>query len=159
MKLILWICLCFALVACSGLPAQTSTPDYSDLVITLERTVCFGACPAYHLTIYRDGRVVYEGKAFVAVEGTQTTQISAEQVAELVMAFETAGYFSLEENYTVAATDLPTTITSITINGQSKRISHYGIGGSSDLDSAPRELYELENKIDEIVNSNQWVGN
>jgi len=32
------------------------------------------------------------------------------------------------------------------------------MGGSSDVDSAPRELYELENKIDEIVNSKQWVG-
>ena len=158
MKLILFIVLCLALAACGGPPAQSPTPIYTDLVIMMERTVCFGACPAYRLTIYGDGRVVYEGKAFVAVEGTQTTQISAEKVQELVVAFEKAGFFSLEDSYTVPATDLPTTITSITLDGQSKRISHYGIGGNPEVDNAPKELYELENKIDEIVNSEQWVG-
>ena len=158
MRFILFICLSFALLSCSSPPQATPTPGYSHLVVTLERTVCFGGCPAYQLTIYGDGRVVYEGKAFVNVKGKQTSQIGSGQVAELVSAFEKAGYLSLKDNYTVPASDLPTTITSIALNGRSKRVSHYGIGGSPDVDSDPTELYELENKIDEIANSKQWVG-
>lgn len=31
------------------------------VVITLQRTVCYGSCPEYKLTIFSDGRVLYEG--------------------------------------------------------------------------------------------------
>ena len=34
----------------------------NDTVITLERTACFGTCPIYTITIYGDGRVVYDGE-------------------------------------------------------------------------------------------------
>ncbi len=40
-----------------------------DVVITLERTQCFGSCPVYKLTVYGDGRVVYEGGGFVKIKG------------------------------------------------------------------------------------------
>ena len=40
-----------------------------EVVITLERTACFGVCPVYKLTIYGDGRVLYDGIRFVRTEG------------------------------------------------------------------------------------------
>jgi hypothetical protein len=46
--------------ACSAAPEPAA--DYSNMVITLERTACFGTCPIYRLTIQGNGQVVYEGE-------------------------------------------------------------------------------------------------
>ncbi|HLF02536.1 MAG TPA: DUF6438 domain-containing protein [Anaerolineales bacterium] len=146
------------LVACAiAAPQPTAAPDYSDIVITLERTACFGTCPIYTLTVYGDGRVEYEGEMFVAVEGQQSATISAEQVQALVTALEQADYLSLSDDYSAPATDLPSTITSVTLGGKTKTINHYGYC-EADFDVAPKELCDFEQKIDEVTNSAQWVG-
>ena len=103
--------LCIALAAC-GAPLQP-TPDYSTLVVTMERTPCFGTCPAYKLMIFGDGRVEYEGLNFVKVQGKQTAMLTADQIKELVAEIEKANVFVLEENYTVNATDLPSTLLTV----------------------------------------------
>jgi hypothetical protein len=59
----------------------------------MKRGPCFGTCPVYQLTIYGDGRVIYEGQNFVAVEGTQNTRLEAEQIQALVIAIEDADFF------------------------------------------------------------------
>lgn len=127
-------------------------------VITLERTACFGTCPIYTLAIYEDGRVEYVGQDFVTVKGEQTGSITAEQIQELVAAFQDADYFNLQDEYTAPVTDLPTTITSFTFDGKTKTIRNYGGCLDGMLVPAPQALCELENKIDEVTNSAQWVG-
>ena len=146
-----------AVVVACALIVPPPAPDYSDLVITLERTACFGACPVYKLTIYGDGRVVYEGQQFVAVTGQQTATLTAEQVQELVNEIEKANYFALKDDYTALVTDMPSVITSVTLNGKAKTINHYGYCGA-DFDEAPKELCDLELQIDAVTNSAQWVG-
>ena len=133
--------------------AQSNASNNQDVVITLERTACFGTCPVYSLTIRGDGTVVYDGKEFVEVKGTTETTISQDQVDQLISEFEKVDYFSLNDNYTERTiTDAPTVITSIRLNGKIKTIKHY----HGDL-SAPEKLAELEDRIDEIVNSDQWI--
>ena len=139
--------------------SNANSSSNADAVITLERTACFGNCPVYQLTVYGDGRVVYEGKAFVTVIGKRTAQISPQQVQQLVTAFETANFFALENQYIAEATDLPGAWTSISSHGQSKRVWRYGSSDTPELNNAPRSLTELESQIDKIVNSQQWVGN
>ena len=64
---------------------QTPQPDnIKDVVITLERTICFGTCPDYMLTILGDGTVIYEGRMFVRIEGTLTTTISEDKIKQLL---------------------------------------------------------------------------
>ena len=160
MKSILYFLLCLTLVACNvPTPAQpTPTPDYSTLVVTMERTPCFGTCPVYQLTIRGDGSVAYQGEMFVAVEGAQTAAISAEQIQALVTAIEAADFFSLADDYSAPATDLPSTIISVTFNGQSKQVNHYGVCGLADIDAAPKGLCDLEKTIDDVTDAAQWVG-
>jgi len=145
---------CLALAACSS----TAPRDYTSAVITLERTVCFGFCPVYTLTIYGDGRVEYEGQQYVEVTGKQTAVLTPEQVKELVNDFENANYFDMEDEYIAPVTDLPTTITSITLDGKFKTVRNYGGCLSESPVKAPQALCELETKIDELTNSIQWVG-
>jgi Domain of unknown function (DUF6438) len=133
-----------------------------DLMITLERTVCLGFCPVYKLTITADGAVVFEGRQFVKQEGaTLKSAISQERLKQLMAEFDRVKFFSLEDSYTydrhvcdMYETDHPSAFTSIRINGRSKTIKHYhGCQGPK----VPKELTELENKIDEIVNTAQWL--
>ena len=134
--------------------SQTPQPDnIKDVVITLERTICFGTCPDYTLTIQGDGTVTYEGRMFVRVEGTRTAIISEDKIRQLLSEFQRIDYFSLNDSYEeFGATDMPSAITSLTINGKTKTVRHY----HGDF-SAPEQLTELEDRIDEIVNSDQWI--
>ena len=127
--------------------------DFKDLIITLERAACFGTCPVYTLAIYGDGTVVYEGINCVKTMGRVESVISQEKIEEIVLEFEKANYFSLNNNYIERnMTDVQSVITSITMGGRAKTIEHY----HGDF-SAPETLTRLEDKIDEIVNSNQWI--
>lgn len=130
-------------------------------VITLERTTCFGTCPAYTLSIYEDGTVVYEGRQFVKRKGKARSRISKAALDELVREFDRINYFSLDDDYTGAQknckelwTDNPTATTSLNWNGKSKVIRHYhGCRGSSVLE----QLTALEDKIDEVANTKRWI--
>lgn len=123
-------------------------------VITLERTACFGTCPMYTVSIYEDGKVVYEGENFVTVTGEQTSEIPPETVAAMVDAFEAVGYFDWNEAYdAMTVTDLPSAITSVTRDGETHRINHY-MGDSS----APLALSFLEQWIDDMAVTSLWTG-
>jgi (2Fe-2S) ferredoxin len=141
-----------AVTSCGSV--RTPIPDdLNEVIITLERTACFGACPVYRLTIYGNGRVVYEGIQFVRTKGIIETTIGEDSVRQLVSEFQEADYFALKDSYEQRmATDMPSAITSLTVNGRKKTVSHYH--GDS---SAPKKLTELENRIDDIVSSDQWV--
>jgi uncharacterized protein DUF6438 len=133
-----------------------------DLMITLERTACYGFCPDYKLTITADGSAVFEGRRFVKQEGvTIKSAITQDQLKRLIAEFDRVKFFSLEDDYLnsprVCAeyrTDNPSAFTSIRIDGKSKTVRHYhGCGGPK----VPEGITELENKIDEIVNTAQWL--
>ena len=154
------LCSFMLMAACTlSIPVgQNPTSTYPDLLISMEKRPCFGKCPVYKLTIDGNGDVFYEGEINVAVNGKRNTRINSEQIDALVTAIEKSNFFLLEDKYRVPATDLPSIVLSITLNGHSKSIWHYGtLECNGNLDGAPKELCELENKIEEIVNSDQWV--
>jgi hypothetical protein len=152
----------FAFLAAFLLCTLAATADDSsnkDVTITLERTGCFGTCPVYKLTIQADGSVTYQGNDFVRVRGLQHSKIEPAAVQRLVQAFLDAHYFDLLDDYEAfkgpdgiertEPGDLPTFYTSLAIANRSKTIKdHFG---------APKELSELEDKIDAIVGSKRWI--
>jgi len=112
------------------------------------------------VSISADGTVNYEGYANVKVKGKAKTQIPPEKVHSLVGAFVKAKYFSLRDSYSLPEDgckiynqDVDSAITSITINGKSKSVSHYLGCYRRHL----KALFELENKIDEVANTKQWI--
>ncbi|MFC1910581.1 DUF6438 domain-containing protein [Chloroflexota bacterium] len=137
-------------------PTQQSTPtsaELKDVIITLERTACKGTCPVYKLTIYGSGTVVYEGKDYVKTTGNKESGISVDKIEQILSEFKNIDYFSLHDSYVQRViTDAPSVITSIKVGGETKTIIHY----HGDL-NAPDALEALEDKIDEIVNSDQWI--
>ena len=127
-------------------------------VITLERTACFGTCPVYKLAIYPDGSVVYDGKEYVRVKEVQNYRIDAGAVQELIAKFQNAHYFSLASKYDtiktadgkeMSVTDLPTTYTSLSLDGRTKKVEDY-VG-------APKELLQLEDEIDRLAKTSRFI--
>ena len=125
--------------------------DFSDVTIKLERTPCFGFCPAYSVLIYGNGTVNYNGMNFVETKGSKVYEISTDKVKELVTDIYETNYFSLKDRYEEQVTDLPSAITTVTIGGQTKSIYNYGNAG-------PQKLENLELKIDEITQSKTLIG-
>lgn len=153
----------------SSEPTPLSSAVPSDTFITLERTRCFGTCPVYKLEISADGKVVFEGVEYVKTKGRVESGLTQEQLRQLISEFEKANYFSLGARYVAAEdgcptywTDNPSAFTSIRINGKSKSIAHYY--GCQEKETKrgqgspfPRELTELERKIDVIAGTKRWV--
>ncbi len=132
---------------------QTKITKESEFVIRLERTACFGRCPIYKVTLDSDGKVTYYGEMFVAVEGTQYSTLNQEDLQSLVREFERIDFFSLEDQYTdMGATDLPSAITTLIVDGKMKQVIHYH--GDP---NAPKKLAALEGVIDELINTAQWT--
>jgi uncharacterized protein DUF6438 len=145
----------------ASIPAEGSSPaSVPAPAITLERTACFGGCPVYIISVSTAGEVQYEGKAHVKKVGPATGKVPPQRVEALLSELERGGYFTFAERYTSPeptcgryATDSPTTITSVTLRGRTKRITHdYGCGG------VPGALTVLERRVDEALNSGQWTG-
>ena len=144
----------FTVDATGLVTSVTSEPTFNEVVITLERTPCFGFCPTYAVEVREDGTVTYNGIANVDVEGEQIGQVDPEIVKQLVSAFVALDYFSLNDTYTDRyVTDMPSTLTSITMDGVYKGIDRYG--GDA---AAPEALQELEIMIDTLLNTEQWTG-
>ena len=140
--------------------AQAPTATADSAVVTLERTPCFGTCPVYRVTASANGAVRFEGKSHVPHPGSAVGQVPKARLDSLLAELKAADYFGFEEQYVPgspacgnAATDLPTVTTSVTLDGRTKRIEHYrGCAG------APRALSQLEERIDEVLNTAQWTG-
>ena len=139
---------------------QSSAAPADSAVVTLERTPCFGTCPVYLVTASANGAVRFEGKSHVSHPGSAVGQIPKARLDSLLTELDAAGYFRFEEQYVPgspacgnAATDLPTVTTSVTLDARTKRIEHYrGCAG------APQALSQLEERIDEVLNTAQWTG-
>jgi Domain of unknown function (DUF6438) len=141
-----------------AVPLAQAVP--SDTEIVLERQRCDLRCPVYKLTISADGSVVYNGRLFVKQTGIVKSSIGKERLSELIAEIERINYFSLKDKYIPGAecpqvaTDYPTAIISVSLNGRSKTIQHYhGCTGADVL----QQLTDLESKIDRVVDTEQWI--
>lgn len=139
-----------AMVGCA--PVETPATQ-GTVMITLSRTVCFGFCPAYRVSINQDGEVVYVGERFVNVRGEQRAVIPRTDVQRLVARFEEIGFESLRDQYRANVTDLPTYTITFERNGRRKVVVDYG-GLSVGM---PPSVRELQDEIDRVANTGRWV--
>jgi hypothetical protein len=128
--------------------------DWNTVVLRLERGPCFGRCPIYNVEIRGDGSVAYEGVNFVAATGEQTRQIAPEAVRALVARFEAADFFDLAPEYRGDITDGVTNRTTFAHDGQSHTVVNY----MGSLAGMPEVVYDLEEAIDEVAGTKEWVG-
>ena len=162
----------FFLIALPGL-AQTSVP--ADTVITMRRfTDAFNNGTDYRLSINSKGTLIFKRIANPAVAPSDPrawpsapikTKIPIEKVAVLVAEIERIKFFSLNDRYFKTEDGCPNVFIdqggveiSIRMNGKTKTIGHYhGCQWAPFGAIYPVELTALENKIDEIIGTKQWL--
>jgi hypothetical protein len=169
----LFILFIIILFAVSLSRAQSSVP--TDAQITLERlTDAFGNGANSRLTIKSDGTVTFKRFANPSLDVSdpraqesplRKTKIPVETVAALLAEFDRIKFFSLKDRYAKNEDGCPSGVwtdgsaaqISITINGKSKTIFHYHGCLDENHRSYPVELTALELKIDELINTKQWL--
>lgn len=167
--------------SCADLPdANYRQPVGDELTIRMERKGCYGRCPIYILDIQPDGNVKFEGKGYTKSIGTVESKIAPDQLQELISEIRGADFFAFNDLYETGAdgcpttaTDMPTVILSVRLDRQEKTVSHYHgcleisepqptvpgkVARAEKLHPYPRTLTSLEDRIDEIVSTRQWIG-
>ena len=133
-----------------------------DTIISSERTGCFGDCRIYKVTIFADGTVIYNGENSLNESAVKQASISPEKLRELIREFGKIDYFKFRDAYgdgneevcQESVTDSLSVTTSFAMQGKSKRVRHnYGCQGFP----GETELLNLENLLDQIVNTAQWI--
>jgi hypothetical protein len=115
------------MLACDG-PRKAVGDDQrfgsatDSLFFSLERTPCFGKCPAYTVTIHRSGHATYEGRSFAPRQGMHTGRVDRTTMEALLARAEAIGFFGLADSYDGPVTDLPSTIIRIVSGDRDKRI-------------------------------------
>jgi hypothetical protein len=127
--------------------------DWKTLKITLMRSPCFGSCPIYKVEIDGDGNVRYEGFDYVAVTGKHRAKVPVQSVRDLYAQFKKTEFFWLFDEYAASMTDIPGYTTSISFDGQTKRVLDYA-GTSIGM---PRDVRDLEKQIDTVADTGKWV--
>ncbi|MDX2276395.1 MAG: DUF6438 domain-containing protein [Hyphomonadaceae bacterium] len=139
------------MMACA--PTATSAPADGPVTMTLTRSICFGFCPDYTVSIDQDGVVRYEGRRFVNVTGVQQSQVSAAEVQALLARFDAVDFMSLRDEYRSPVSDMPTYTLTLTRNGRTKTVIDYAGTGAG----MPQAVRDLEAEIDRVANTAQWV--
>lgn len=97
--------------------------DKDSVLISFEKTPCFGRCPVYKIKVYESGFATYEGLNFAERMGLYSTRFSDAEIAKIFASAEAAGYLSFQETYDdPRVTDLPSTISTLVIDGEKHRV-------------------------------------
>lgn len=124
----------------------------SNIVIRLDRSGCYGACPSYSVTITQSG-VTFEGGGFVVARGRHTAKTDPAEVRDLARRFVDANFYSMNSEYAASVTDCPTYTVSLSIDGRAKKIGDY-MGGWVGM---PAVVSELEDAVDTFARTDRWI--
>lgn len=104
----------------------------------------------FNLRIEGSGLVEYDGLSDIAIEGKHQRHIMSDEFDQLLQAFRSADYFSLRNDYSVGATDVGQTRTSIRIGNAQKTII-------DDWVQVPPPLRAVQDAVLKYSHSDQWV--
>ena len=150
-------------------PDQTPPINREKLEISLERTGCYGSCPAYLVTIDGHGNVVFQSRDFgdgastidqigdfergILFPGRHLDKISEAAVDDLVARFREVRFFELKDEYIHPVTDNPTYVVTIdTGNGKKTTVDYVG-----EEAGMPASVTALEEAIDRAAGTKRWV--
>jgi Domain of unknown function (DUF6438) len=123
----------------------------NELMVSLQRTPCFGRCPVFKIELYGDGKVVYEGRAFSTRLGTHKAVASTELMKAILQKANDIKYLTFNGKYPKGEsmiTDIPTTISYVKLGSESKMIhNNY---------DAPTELLEFERWLESQFEGLKW---
>lgn len=157
---------CGSSVRQDGDPATGEGPAADSLV--MERSVCYGFCPAYRLRIDRAGRVHFQSLNPGDTSAAVRDSIPPEGFLRLLAEAERSGFHDLPERIDtssvlcpVVATDHATVTTTIVAGDRAKRVQHYT--GCREASPPHRPVPELERlhtfyaAVDSVAGASRWI--
>ena len=118
------------------------------VVISFERTACFGKCPTFKADLYGDGKVLYHGINNVENKGHYQGEVDADQLEALYKKAEAIAFFQMNDKYDGNITDVPSQIYFIEMYGKKKKIyARY---------KTPLALNDFGTMIDGVLNGIKW---
>ena len=119
------------------------------LFASIHRSFCFGTCPVYTFKINNDGTARYEGTRNVKKLGTYSSKVTPAQMNALIEVAKSINYMSFKDEYdNKSITDLPSTTTSIVIDGKRKEVMRRY--------NYPKEIKLFEDAFDALIESLDW---
>ena len=144
-------------------PARARAADS----VVLERSRCFGSCPAYRLRIGGDGAVAHVSRDPGDTSGTKADSITRSRVEWLLSEAERIGFYSLPKVIAddstlcpLRATDHPTATVTIYRDDSAHTVVDYqGCYASHDLGVTPKvqQLRRFEAEIDSVAGASRWA--
>ena len=119
-----------------------------EVVLSLQRTPCFGACPVYLVEVLGDGTLHFRGERHVKVTEPIALKLDAATVQKVIARVEGTPFASWPNFVKQTSSDAPTVV--LTFKGHTVR--HY----RGDLD-APDELTKLEDDLDALLGTERWI--
>jgi hypothetical protein len=126
--------------------------NYGITEIGIERTGCFGTCPAYTFIVKSDGTFRYHGEKYASHQGDHTGTVPPYELHNLLRFIKDSGYMSLLNTYEQIYTDAPDAFTMVVMNGQRKVINDAADG------YGPSNLWAIEQLIDDLMAKADWSG-
>lgn len=133
-------------VACGNpMYNQIKAAEQNDVKVTLQRTACFGQCPIYKATFdLSNAKLQYFGERFVKTEGEREFDLTEEEVSRIQKKIVEVDYLTLEGKYDGPISDVPSCITTLSVQGEMVKEVTNRVDG-------PDRLKEYENLLDEIL--------
>lgn len=134
-----------AFTACGGPNSGLSSFRPKDKVIEMTKGPCYGRCPVFTLTIYKNGLVSYKGERFTDRLGIYEKKLKKQELQKIIAEFERANVWQFRDTYRGRIPDMQSV--SITyIEGNRKKT----IMGK---EIRPNAVKWLEAQLDQIANS------
>jgi hypothetical protein len=140
------------------LPERVIAPDLEDVLIVMGRIPGWSGAK-YNVTLFGDGTVVFESVYGTKANGFRLATVSEETIRELLSEFEKADFFAMPNARYDDPLLIPDSATAEIIlkwGGKSKTVFHYA--GPFGTEVQIEKITHLENRIDELVGTEQWVG-
>ena len=129
--------------------------DRTTLEMSLQRTHCYGSCPAYTVSVEGNGTVRWDGEDSWSsrVPGHHVGHVSAKAVTDLLDQFRAADFLSALPHYHSNWTDNPTQTLTLRMGEKTWTVVDYdGL-----KDGLPMAVRELEGEIDKAAGTDVWL--
>lgn len=127
-----------------------------DLDVLVQRSSCFGPCPVYSMVVRGNGSVRFVGQRYTEVVGGIDGTLTDDQLFLIASELDRSNFLSYQpiDGCLQLATDHPSVTLWVKWRGKERKVERYLGCKKEEPDPVPT----LSRRIDEIVNTNQWIG-
>lgn len=119
-----------------------------EVVLSLQRTSCFGACPVYLVEVLTNGTLRFRGERHVKVTEPVELALPPTTLQALFARLDGSAFSGWPDFTTVNSSDAPTVV----LTYRRHTVRHYR--GDA---AAPPELTQLEDDVDALLGTGRWI--